>query len=281
MKQFSFPDPMAADLYSSSMAEITYALITGASSGIGECFARALAARRRSLVLVARSEDRLQALAAELRERHGVLAEPIAADLALPGAATGLVARLEERRLVVNLLINNAGFGALGEFARLPLERQSRMLAVNVQALMELTHLLVRPMMERRQGGVINLGSTASFQPVPYITTYAATKAFVSSFSQALAAELRPYGIAVVTLCPGGTRTNFLEVAGYTRPKLLGKLQVPEEVVEVGLEALGRGGGLIVPRWTNKLGVFIQRFLPRSLVIRMSGDIFKPSMHSE
>lgn len=258
------------------MAETTYALITGASSGIGDCFARALAARKRNLVLVARSEDRLQALAAELHQRHGVLTEPIGADLALPGAAGALVARLEERHLAVDLLINNAGFGALGEFAGLPLERQSRMLAVNVQALMELTHFLVRPMIEWRRGGIINVGSTAGFQPVPYITAYAATKAFVSSFSQALAEELRPYGVVVVTLCPGGTRTNFLEVAGYIRPKLLGKLQAPEEVVDAGLSALDRGGGLLVPRWMNKLGVFAQRFLPRSLVIRVGGDLFRP-----
>jgi uncharacterized protein len=272
---------MAGDLYSSSMAEITYALITGASSGIGECFARALAARRRNLILVARSEDRLQALATELRDRHNILAEPVAADLALPGAAAALVARLEERRLAVDLLVNNAGFGAQGEFARLPLARQSEMLAVNVQALIELTHFLVRPMIERRQGGVINVGSTASFQPVPYITAYAATKAFVSSFSQALAEELRPYGVVVVTLCPGGTRTNFLKVAGYTRPKLLGTLQAPEDVVEAGLNTLDRGGGLVVPRWVNKLTVFVQRFMPRRLPIRMAGEIFKPPGRSE
>jgi hypothetical protein len=203
------------------------------------------------------------------------------ADLALPGAAAALAARLEDQRLTVDLLVNNAGFGAQGEFARLPLDRQSRMLAVNVKALMELTHFLVPPMVERRRGGLINLGSTASFQPVPYIAVYAATKAFVSSFSQALAEELRPYGIAVVTLCPGGTRTNFLKVAGYSRSKLLGKLQAPEEVVELGLRGLDAGGGLVVPRLMNKLGVFVQRFLPRRLPIRMAGEIFKTSERSE
>lgn len=258
------------------MAEITYALITGASSGIGECFARALAARKRNLILAARSEDRLRGIAAELRQRHGILAEPIPADLALPGAAAALVGQLEERRLAVDLLVNNAGFGAQGEFAKLPLERQSEMLAVNVQTVVELTHFLIPPMIERRRGGVINVGSTASFQPVPYIGVYAATKAFVSSFSQALAEEVRPYGITVVTLCPGGTRTNFFEVAGYTRSRLLGKLQAPEEVVEVGLRKLERGGGLVVSRWMNKLGVFVQRFLPRTLPIKMAGEIFKP-----
>ena len=263
------------------MTETAYALVTGASSGIGECFARALAARKRNLVLVARSEDRLRDLAAELRQRHGIQAEPIGADLALPGAAAALVAQLEERRLAVDLLVNNAGFGAQGEFAQLPLERQSRMLAVNIQAVVELTHFLIRPMIERGRGGVINVGSTASFQPVPYITVYAATKAFVSSFSQALAEEVRSHGITVVTLCPGGTRTNFLEVAGYTRSKLLGKLQAPEEVVEVGLRKLDQGGGLVVSRWVNKLGVFVQRLLPRKLPIRMAGEIFKPPAHPE
>ncbi|HEY6293702.1 MAG TPA: SDR family oxidoreductase [Terriglobia bacterium] len=263
------------------MAETTYSLITGASSGIGECFARALAARRRNLVLVARSAVRLEALAAELGGRHNILAEPLAVDLAPSGAAGDLAARLAEERLAIDLLINNAGFGAQGEFAKLPLKRQAEMVAVNVQALVELTHFLVQPMMARRHGALINVGSTASFQPVPYVSIYAATKAFIYSFSLGLAEELKPYGITVVTLCPGGTKTNFFQASGYQRPKFPGGLQDPEEVVAEGLRALEAGGGLVVPRLINKLGIFAQRFLPRSLPIKMAARMFKPDDGSQ
>jgi uncharacterized protein len=258
------------------MSTSTYALITGASSGIGECFARALAERKRNLVLVARSADRLEALAAELRERHGILAEPLPADLSGPGAPANLAARLVEKGLAIDLLINNAGFGARGEFATLPLERQVRMLDLNVLALVELTHCLLPAMIERRAGGVVNVASTASFQPVPYTAVYAASKAFVVSFSMALAEELRPYNVRVVTLCPGGTQTNFFQASGYGRPDMLGSLQTPEAVVAAGLRALDRNSGLAVPRLINKAMVFVQRFVPRSLPVKAAARMFKP-----
>jgi len=257
------------------MAE-TYSLITGASSGIGECFAHALAERKHNLVLVSRSAERLQALAAELRGQHGILAESMAIDLAATGAAAELSGQLAGRGLAIDLLINNAGFGAQGEFAQLPLPRQAEMLAVNVASLVELTHFLVRPMMERRQGAVINVASTAAFQPVPYITLYAATKAFVYSFSMGLEDELKPYGVRVVTLCPGGTKTNFFQASGYERPKFLGGLLTPERVVADGLRRLDAGGGLVTSGVVNKMTVFVQRFLPRSLPVTMAGKMFKP-----
>ncbi|HUI43254.1 MAG TPA: SDR family oxidoreductase [Terriglobia bacterium] len=258
------------------MPEPTYALITGASSGIGECFARALAARQRNLVLVARSADRLEALAAELRSHHGILAEPLPSDLAASGAAAALAARLGEKRLSVDLLVNNAGFGARGEFLKLPLDRQSEMVDLNVRALIELTHFLARPMMERRAGAIINVASTASFQAVPYTTLYSATKALVLSFSLGLAEELRPYSVTVVTLCPGGTQTNFFKASGYGRPNMLGSLQLPEEVAAAGLRALERGGGLVVPRLLNKAMVFVQRLVPRGLPVKMAARMFRP-----
>lgn len=256
------------------MAE--YALITGASSGIGECFARALAARGRSLVLVARSREKLEALAAELARKHQVKAVPLAHDLGFPGSARELAQRLNQLGLEISLLINNAGFGARGEFWKVPLDRQAEMVHLNILALVELTHLLLPPMVEGRRGGIINVSSTASFQPVAYTTTYAASKAYVTSFSLGLAEELRPLGVTVVTLCPGGTRTHFFEASRYGDRRPIGGLQSPEEVVKAALKALERGGGLVVPRLLNKFSVFSQRFVPRGVVARMAARIFRP-----
>jgi short-subunit dehydrogenase len=258
------------------MDQDTFTLITGASSGIGECFARALSSRLHNLVLAARSEEKLNELAAELRAKHGVRVEVIPADLAVRGAASQLAKALRARNCLVDLLINNAGFGARGEFSKLSLERQSAMVALNVNALVELTYLLLPGMIERRQGAVVNVSSTASFQPIPYTTTYAATKAFVTSFSMGLAEELKPYGIPVVTLCPGGTRTNFFVASRYGLRNLPGGMQAPEAVVEAALAALERGGGLVVPRLINKLSITVQRLMPRELVTKFAARIFRP-----
>jgi uncharacterized protein len=258
------------------MAEDVITLITGASSGIGECFARALAARRHNLALVARSEAKLEELATELRTRHRVRVEVIASDLSTAGAASKLAGELNARHCSVGLLINNAGFGGRGEFWKLPLERQRAMIALNVNTLAELTHLLLPGMIERGHGGIINVSSTASFQPVPYTSTYSATKAFVTSFSMGLAEEVRPYGIRVVTLCPGGTRTNFFVAGEYGLRDIPGGMQAPEAVVDAALEALGRGGGLVVPRMINKLSIMVQRLVPREMVAKFAAKIFRP-----
>jgi short-subunit dehydrogenase len=253
-----------------------YALVTGASSGIGECFARRLAARRRNLILVARSTSRLEEIARDLGLICSVQVEPITLDLSESGAAARLVATLRERGLAIDLLVNNAGFGARGRFWELPFERQAAMLRLNIQAVLELTHLLLPPMIEARRGAIINVSSTASFQAVPYTSVYGATKAFVTSFSEGLAEELRPYGITVVTLCPGGTRTNFNIASGFGRPPLPGGMQSPEEVVRAALSALDRGGGLVVPGFLNKLGLATQRLIPRRLVTKVTARIFYP-----
>ena len=252
-----------------------FALVTGASSGIGECFARALAARKQNLILVARSKDKLTVLATELKSAHGILAEPVDFDLSVPGAAASLAALLHERELQVELLINNAGFGARGKFHELPLDRQSEMVRLNILALVELTHHLAPAMVERGRGGIINISSTASFQPLPYTTMYGATKAFVTSFSLGLAEEVRPYGVNVVTLCPGGTRTNFLNASQYGVTNFPGGQQTPEEVVDAALKKLDRGGGLVVPGFKNKAGVFVQRFVPRGWVVKAAARIFR------
>jgi len=250
--------------------------VTGASSGIGECFARALAARRHNLALVARSEERLKSLAAELRSVHGIRVEPLGLDLSAPGAATRLLDTLGERELEVNLLVNNAGFGARGEFWKLPLDRQLQMVRLNIGATTELTYLLLGPMIARHRGAIINVSSTAGFQPLPWTAVYAATKSFVTNFSLGLAEEVRPYGVKIVTLCPGGTRTNFFEASQYGQRSMPGGLQPPEEVVELALASLDRGGGLVVPRLLNKLTVFVQRLIPRSLVMKVAAQIFRP-----
>lgn len=258
------------------MPDPTWSLITGASSGIGEVFARALAARGYHLVLVARSQEKLEVLAATLRESKGISTEVIALDLSAPGAASALARRLREHDIEIDLLVNNAGFGALGEFWTLPLDRQSGMLDLNIRALVELTYLLVPRMVEKRRGGIINVSSTASFQPLPYTAVYAASKSFVTSFSLALAEELRRHGVMVVTLCPGGTSTNFFKASEYGSRKVPGGLQPAEEVVELALHKLDHGGGLAVPRLLNKFSVFIQRFIPRSWVMEVSSGLFKP-----
>ena len=258
------------------MADGRYSLITGASSGIGECFARALARRRHNLVLTARSEGKLNHLAAELARDYEIKVEIIPADLSVRDSASQLVTILKERNLSINVLVNNAAFGARGEFWQLPLERQMAMVRLNINSLAELTYLVLPEMVERREGSIINVSSTVSFQPTAYTATYAATKAFVTSFSMGLAEEVRPHGIRVVTLCPGSTRTNFFEAGNFGVRDIPGGMQPPEEVVDAALQALDRGGGLVVPRLLNKSLVFVQRFIPRETVAKLAARIFRP-----
>jgi uncharacterized protein len=258
------------------MADDRYALITGASTGIGECFARALARRGSNLVLTARSEAKLRQLATDLVREHSIKVEVIAADLSVRDAAPQLADILKQRNILINLLVNNAGFGARGEFWKLPIDRQIAMVRLNINALAELTHLLLPAMVDRSSGGIINVSSTASFQPTAYTSTYAATKAFVTSFSMALAVEVRPHGIRVVTLCPGSTRTNFFEAGNYGVRNIPGGMQEPEEVVEEALQSLDRGGGLVIPRFLNKFLIFVQRLGPRETVAKLAARIFRP-----
>lgn len=188
-------------------------LITGASSGIGEVFARKLAARGRNVLLVARSEDKLITLCNELGRSNSIRAQYVALDLSRPDAAEQLFAETEKRGLTIDLLVNNAGFGSMGDFSKLELARELNMIDLNIKSLVELTYKFLAPMRERRQGAIINVASTAGFQAVPFMATYAATKAFVLSFSEALWEENRPHGIKVMALCPGVTETNFFEAA--------------------------------------------------------------------
>ncbi|MGH9356328.1 MAG: SDR family NAD(P)-dependent oxidoreductase [Terriglobia bacterium] len=251
-----------------------YALVTGASGGIGERFAHALAARGRNLLLIARSDEKLHKLAKELAARHSIEAEGIAADLSEPGAAARLAGEIFDRKIAVSLLVNNAGFGGQGEFWRMPLDRQSQILRLNIHALVELCYFFLPAMIERKEGAIVNVSSTASFQPLPYTTLYAASKAFVTSFSMGLAEEVRKHGVKVVTLCPGPTQTHFFEAGGYRALRLRGRMQPPGEVVEAALRRLDRGG-LVLCRPLDKVMVFCERFLPRGLIARGAAEIFK------
>src|SRR5205085_7207928 len=249
-------------------------LITGASSGIGAAFARKLAARGRNLMLVARSEDKLIALCNELGRLTSIRAQYLVLDLQQPDAGSQLFEETNKRGLEIEMLINNAGFGSMGDFARLNLNRELEMIELNVRALVDLTHRFLTPMRERRRGTIINVASTAGFQAVPYMTTYAATKAFVLSFSEALWEENRLHGIQVMALCPGVTDTNFFEAAGIERPPMR-TIQTPEEVVDTALRGVARQKHTVVSGWTNWIAVEAERVLPRSLVTRFVGKALR------
>ena len=249
-------------------------LITGASSGIGEAFARKLAALGRNVFLVARSEDKLVTLCNEIGRINRIRAQHLALDLSKPESPTRLFEEAEKRGLVIDLLINNAGFGSMGDFTRMDLARELNMIDLNVKALVELTYKFLQPMRARKQGAIINVASTAGFQPVPFMATYAATKAFVLSFSEALWEENRPHGVHVMALCPGVTETNFFEAARSKKPPARAA-QTPEDVVETALRGLDRRTGHIVSGWSNLLMVEAERFVPRSLVVRLAGSLMR------
>jgi len=255
-------------------------LITGASSGIGEVFARKLAAQGRNVVLVARSEDRLQAVCNELGRAHaGVNCQHVALDLSEPDAPQHLFAETERRGLEIETLVNNAGFGSMGDFAALDVERELGMIDLNVRALVSLTHLYLTRMRERGRGAIINVASTAAFQPVPYMATYAATKAFVLSFSEALWEENRAHGIKMLALCPGVTETKFFDAAKIGRPPMRFS-QSPEVVVDAALRALDKGQSHVISGWPNYVQTQAQRLVPRSLVARLVGKALRANLKS-
>jgi short-subunit dehydrogenase len=249
-------------------------LITGASSGIGEAFARRLAERGYNLLLVARSEDKLINLCNALGRSSSIHAQYFAIDLSKPESAARLFEETERRDLQINFLINNAGFGSRGEFATLPLETELNIIDLNVRSLVELTHRYVQPMRARKQGTILNVASTAAFQPVPYMTTYAATKAFVLSFSEALWEENRARGIQVMALCPGVTETGFFVASKMDRPPARVS-QTAEEVVDTALRALKRGKSHVISGWTNFFVTESERIMPRSVVLRLVGSIMR------
>lgn len=251
------------------------ALITGASSGIGEEFARVLAGRGMHLALVARSEDKLRALADELVAKHGIRAEVIAADLSVPGAAETVRAATQERGITVDMLVNNAGFGTYGPFATLDPVRDHDEVILNVAAVVDLAHTYLPEMVARGDGAIINIASVVAFQPMPYMAVYGATKAFVLSFSEALWAEHHARGVRVLALCPGPTATQFFGTLGATEP-MVGPLTSAERVVADALKALERGKSYVVVGRANYGLAQSSRFFPRSLTARVMQRMLRP-----
>lgn len=260
-------------------------LITGASGGIGEAFARRLAADGHNLVLVARTEKKLLELCDELMLKHKITAHYVALDLNGFEADKNLYEETEKHAMEVEFLINNAGFGSMGDFAKLDLERELEMINLNISALVALTHRYLQKMRERRSGTIINVASTASFQPIPFMATYAATKAFVRSFSEAIAEENRPFNITVSAFCPGPTETNFFE-ASHIKPDVQSTMfkkgiQTPEEVVETALSAVKSGKSQSIPGWKNYLLARFVNIVPDSLITRTMGSVLRPKFEDE
>ena len=252
-----------------SRRSATVALVTGASAGLGVEFARQLSRRGHRLVLVARRKDRLEQLAKELGN-----ARAVAIDLSKSDAAAKLMADVEANGEIVGLLVNNAGFGLIGRFAELDAKRERQMIDLNVGALTELCRAVAPSMIERKSGAILNVASTAAFQPGPKMAVYFATKAFVLSLTEALHEELKPHGIKVSCLCPGPTRTEFGDVAGFGGNGLFDRVAMnAAEVVEIGLKGLDSNRAVVVTGWLNKIGAASTRFAPRSMVRKIAASI--------
>ncbi len=250
------------------------ALITGASAGIGEGFAKELAKRGYDVVLVARRKDRLDQLAADITADGDTTADVLAADLAAEDGVALVEQRL--RSSDIDVLVNNAGFGTVGDFGELPLEKELQELDVNVRALMRLTHAALSSMLPRKRGSIINVASTAAFQAIPHNATYAATKAFVLHFSEAIHEEAKPHGVTVTCVCPGPVKTEFQEVAG------MGDVRIPamawdsvDTVVKTALSAMRSGRAIASPGTLNALSAVGTRIVPRFLTRRIAGSIFR------
>jgi short-subunit dehydrogenase len=253
------------------------ALVTGASAGIGKELARCFAADQHAVVLVARRLPLLETLAAELRASHGQEAWPLACDLSAPNGVDRLLEELARRGLEVDFLVNNAGFGTTGPFAASPAEREISMAELNVMAVVRLTRALLPGMLARGRGRILNIGSTAGFQPGPYMATYYASKAFVNHFSEALAEEVRGTGVTVTLSCPGPTHTEFGEVSGVDKANLF-RLPVAsaESVAREAYRACFAGRVIAVHGFVNRIAVLLVRIGPRSLVRRILALLNRP-----
>ena len=257
---------------------LPWALVTGASNGIGLELARGLAAAGHPVVLAARSGDKLEALAAELTRDHGVDTRVFAIDLGEPGAADRLVDALDASGIHPRVLVNNAGFGLYGLHASTDIAREQAMIDLNVTALMRLTKRLLPSMLAARDGRILNVASTASFQPGPYMAVYYATKAFVLSYSEALAEELDGSGVTVTALCPGPTASGFQEEAAMQAPGLVKGKRLPsaKAVADYGLRAMRRGRRVAIHGTANWLLAQSVRFTPRRVVTRLVAMLSKP-----
>jgi short-subunit dehydrogenase len=249
-------------------------LITGASSGIGRELALLFASDGADLVLVARSEGTLRELADELAAKYGAVAQVVPADLSRPASPGEIAEALAQRHIEVDVLVNNAGFGAHGPIAEIGVERQLEMVEVNVAALTRLTALLLPGMLERRRGAILNVASTAAFQPGPYQAVYCATKAYVLSFTEALAEEVRGSGVRVSCLAPGATDTGFAAQASTLGTRLFRRgVMDADRVARAGHDGMRRGRTLVIPGLRNRVLAFSVRLAPRSLSTRVAGRL--------
>lgn len=246
-------------------------LITGGSSGIGRELARLFARDGFALVLVSRSADRLAPVVGELRDAHGASVTTIPADLGQPEDIERLLSTLAASDIRVDVLVNNAGFGGAGRFSETALDQEVEMIALNVGAVVTLTKRLLPSMLESRRGRILNVASTAAFQPGPFQAVYFATKAFVLSFSEAIAEELRDTGVTVTTLCPGPTQTGFAARAGFRSSPMMGARMDARSVAEVAYTATLRGERVVVPGVVNKMHAQAVRLTPRRLLARLAG----------
>lgn len=252
-----------------------WALVTGASAGIGEAIARQLAAAGAHLVVTARRTDRLAALASELGTKHGTTVEVLETDLAQPAGPRGIHAFTTGKGIEVDLLVNNAGFGAFGYLHEIASDRLLEMIQVNCTAVVELTRLYTPAMVERARGDILIVASTAAFQAVPFISAYAATKAFDLLFAEGIAEELRPFGVRVCALCPGSTSTEFQKVARQP-DRAFRFAETAEKVARVGLEALARGETCAISGARNRWMVAGERLAPRRFVAKMAAKVMRP-----
>lgn len=258
---------------------MTTALVTGASSGIGETFARQLARKKIDLILVARSQDKLEQLATELGNQYQIKTTPIIQDLSNNSSGQQVFDQVQAQNLSVDLLINNAGFGDYGAFSDRPLNKQMNMIQLNIAAVVELTGLFLPPMQQKGSGAIVNVASIASFQPIPYMSVYAATKAFVLSFSEALWAENKDKGVKVLVSCPGPTESKFYDLAEFpdSGTGMNGmNMTSTDQVVTETLNALERGQATVVPgSFANQVIVNLPRLFPRELLVSTVGKQFK------
>src|SRR5579885_148649 len=253
-----------------------WALVTGASAGIGKAFAEVLAGDGTNLILTARRHERLESLAKSLSATYSIRAEVCSADLARRAGREQVFAFASQHSIEIDLLVNNAGFGAYGEFGQIALERLLQMVQVNCSAVIHLTRLFLPSMIARRKGDILIVASTAAFQAVPYISTYAATKGFDLLFAEGLAEEVREHGVRVCGLCPGSTISEFHEVAGQTRFIGRHRQESAEKVARTGLAALLAGKSCVISGTRNYLGANLQRLVPRRLVSQIAAGMFRP-----
>ncbi|MDP1880948.1 MAG: SDR family oxidoreductase [Parachlamydiaceae bacterium] len=251
-----------------------YTLITGASSGIGEEFAKQCAAKRQNLILVSRSEDKLQKLSNELKNAYPIDIKIIVLDLATNQSAEQVFERCQKENLEVNFLINNAGIGLIGKFDHFDVKKIEEMLLLNVLTLTKLTYLFI-PQLKINRGIIINLSSQVAFSPAPYMASYAGTKAYVQSFTEAIQNEYENEGIKILALCPGPTYTKFFERTKASPHDINFKFRQPKDVVDEAFNALNKNKSVVLVGWENKVMTFFLRFMPRKLLTKFSSTFVK------